>query len=89
VAFAVADRSRDIADLARVSLPHVLVGVIAHELAHLLMPRRGHSPSGILHARWRPDEFRVLPRHPFTGEEATEIRRSVAAMSGTAAHADN
>jgi hypothetical protein len=55
---------------------HVLAFVFAHELGHLLLPLTGHSPSGIMRAKWRVDEL-VIARTPyllFTAQQSQLMR---------------
>jgi len=40
-----------------VSLALLLSVALAHELGHVLMPDRGHSPDGIMRACWNGDDF--------------------------------
>lgn len=82
LAFVVADRTA--ATARRADLPHtrVLSSVMAHELAHLLMPARAHSRSGIMRPRWDPWEFAEKLRQPFSSDETRDIRLSVASLAG-------
>lgn len=89
VAFMVANRARRIATSARVTLPRVASSVIAHELAHLLMPNRPHSHDGIMKANWQPLDFRFAPSRAFSKAEAEIIRRGVARLGRESARADN
>jgi hypothetical protein len=83
VAFVVGDRTRDIADQERIAHSQVLAGVISHELAHLLMPKRSHSRKGVMRARWRPGEFGEIDRQQFSAAEASAIRQMVRVMGGS------
>ncbi|MGD0126093.1 MAG: hypothetical protein ABSF46_12080 [Terriglobia bacterium] len=61
--------------------PYEVLGpAIAHELGHLLLRRRGHSPSGIMRARWRREDYERAPlgAFKFTAEQARSIRAEVA-----------
>jgi hypothetical protein len=40
-----------------VSLALLLSCALAHELGHVLMPDRGHSPEGLMRACWKGDDF--------------------------------
>lgn len=84
IAFIVADRTERIAWRGQVDHPQVLAGVIAHELAHLLMPGRAHSRAGIMRPVWAPAEFKDARHRLFSDEEAGSIRRSVAGIAGVA-----
>jgi hypothetical protein len=80
VAFVLGERTRAVAVAGRVDHASVLAGVIAHELAHLLMPERSHSSFGVMRPHWTPDEFRTGWRRGFSPAEAASIRRSVTRM---------
>ena len=45
-----------------VSLALLLSCALAHELGHVLMPDRGHSPEGLMRACWRRDDFQDADR---------------------------
>ena len=89
VAFMVATRARRIATCARVTLPRVASSVIAHELAHLLMPSRPHSHDGIMKANWQPLDFRFAVSRTFSKAEAEILRRQVTRLGRDSARADN
>jgi hypothetical protein len=60
--------------------PYEVLGpAIAHELGHLLLRQQGHSPSGIMRARWRREDYERAPRGAFrfTTEQAQSIRAEV------------
>jgi len=53
--------------------PYEVLGpAIAHELGHVLLGQRGHSPSGIMRAHWRREDYERAPRGAFnfTAEQA-------------------
>ncbi len=79
--FIVADRTAATARRAGLAHPRVLSSVIAHELAHLLMPNRSHSRSGIMRPRWDPWEFAETLSHAFSTDEARDIRTTVARIA--------
>ena len=57
--------------------PYEVLGpAIAHELGHILLGQRGHSPSGIMRARWRREDYERAPRgaFKFTAEQAEQMR---------------
>jgi Zn-dependent protease with chaperone function len=83
VAFVFGDRARAIALAGGVEQSNVLAGVIAHELAHLLMPERSHSADGVMRADWNPGEFRRFHRQRFSDAEAVSIRQMVRMMGGS------
>ncbi|HMD85989.1 MAG TPA: hypothetical protein VKO18_14945 [Terriglobia bacterium] len=53
----------------------VLGPAIAHELGHLLLGQPGHSPTGIMRARWRREDYERAPRGAFnfTAEQARQM----------------
>jgi hypothetical protein len=73
IAFVFGDRVGSVADRAAVARSRVLALVIAHEIAHLLMPARSHSSDGLMRARWGPEQFRRLANQHFTREEVRDI----------------
>lgn len=81
VAFVVADRAERLALNGGIAPDLVLGGVMAHELAHLLLPGRPHSRTGLMRSRWMPRDFLDLQRHAFADEEVVLIRHSVAYLS--------
>jgi hypothetical protein len=85
VAYVVGERTRAIAAAGQADHCTVLAAVIAHELAHLLMPARSHSPSGVMRANWNPGEFRRFNRERFSVAEGDSIRQAVVALRGGAA----
>lgn len=89
VAFVVADRTTFIARCARLAHPRVISQVIAHELAHLLMPNRPHSRNGLMRANWDPVDFRSDGTRRFSRAEADIIRHSVAQITERVQQADN
>jgi hypothetical protein len=82
IAFVLGDRTREIAIHGRVDQASVLAGVIAHELAHLLMPERSHSRDGVMRPHWNPAEFRNVGRRQFSDAEAASIRQMVRGLRG-------
>ena len=54
----------------------VLGLVLAHEIGHLLIQTRGHSPVGIMHFPWSPKELGLANRNflIFTAKEAGAMR---------------
>ena len=68
--------------------PYEVLGpAIAHELGHLLLGQRGHSPKGIMRAHWSLEDYERAPlgAFRFTREQATVIRDEVAARTQLAA----
>ncbi len=81
IAYVVGDRTRLIARRGRVAQSSVLAGVIAHELAHLLMPARSHSNEGVMRANWDPPDFKYIDQERFSDVEAASIRQMARKMS--------
>jgi Zn-dependent protease with chaperone function len=82
IAYVFGDRTRIIAHEGRVDHQDVLAAVIAHEVAHLLIPERSHSRRGMMRAHWAPSEFRNIRMARFTEDEGSSIRQKVLAMVG-------
>jgi hypothetical protein len=63
--------------------PTLLGHVMAHELAHLLLPLESHSPEGLMRARWdRSDLERAQEgRLRFTTEQSRLIRSKVSELA--------
>lgn len=60
----------------QLDLPDILGYCIAHEIGHLLLPPRSHSPTGIMRARWREDDFKLMAtgRLLFTDHEVILLK---------------
>jgi len=69
-------RVRQDADEFGVTLDAVLGPTLAHEIGHLLLTSQGHSPNGIMRARWRREDYERAPRgaFAFTLKQAEMIR---------------
>jgi hypothetical protein len=63
----------------------VLGPAIAHEIGHLLLGQQGHSPTGIMRARWRREDYERAPQgaFKFTAEQAEQIRVEVSTRNRT------
>jgi len=73
-AFVFYDRILDATESRPVDREAVLGRVIAHEIGHLLLTRRGHERYGLM----SPDlDLDALSPHRFTGEEAGMIRSAL------------
>ena len=59
-----------------VSLALLLSCALAHELGHVLMPDRGHSPEGLMRACWKRDDFQDADRGQlrFNADQVAVIR---------------
>jgi hypothetical protein len=77
------DRVKEEAETTRGSLPGILGHAMAHELGHLLLRTSGHTPGGIMRARWTPDDLRLVAcgRLLFTPEQAQLIRAEVSSRT--------
>ena len=62
-----------------VSVDAVLAPTFAHEIGHLLLVAQGHSPSGIMRAHWRREDYERAPRgaFSFTARQAQSLRAEV------------
>ena len=63
-------------------LPYMLGRVMAHELAHLLLPQQGHSDFGLMRGEWRANDMDYssaaclgLPRNSVEFMEKEALRR--------------
>lgn len=79
-AFVLPDRTARIAWRAGVSHSRVLGVVIAHELAHLLLPNRPHARVGLTRGNWVPADFRDSRHWKFSADDAASIRASIAGL---------
>ena len=77
IAYVAGDRIREIAEAGRVAQSDVLAIVMAHELAHLLLPEGSHSSDGVMRANWQPTEFKHSQRRRFAAAEGSSIRQIV------------
>ncbi len=73
------DRVRYQADPAGVSVGLLLGHAIAHELGHVLLRTGGHVPTGIMRARWTPQDLHraACGQLLFTPHQAELIRNEV------------
>ena len=62
-----------------VSVHAVLAPTLAHEIGHLLLVAQGHSPSGIMRAHWRREDYERAPRAAFrfTSKQAQSLRAEI------------
>jgi hypothetical protein len=77
VAYALFDRIWRVARTSAADPADVLGLVIAHELAHLLMPYGSHSPIGLMRPTWDLRDFRNTDRRrfAFTRGQVDDMRR--------------
>jgi hypothetical protein len=76
IAYAIYDRVRVTAARAAMNEDDLLGFVMAHEIAHLMLPRGAHAETGLMRGRW---DVRDLQRTDvltlgFSPEQASEIR---------------
>ena len=79
IAYAIYDRVRDTAARAAMNEDDLLGFVIAHEIAHLMLPRGSHADGGLMRGHWNVRDFRqtdVLALE-FSPEQASEIRSTL------------
>lgn len=62
-----------------VKAPVILAHAIAHEIGHLLLRLRGHTPTGLMHGRWGAQELHkaVMGSLVFSTEQAAKMRAEV------------
>lgn len=95
VAYVLVDRVMITAKQEGVDAMSVLGLVIAHEIAHLMLPANAHSLTGLMRPRWSAREFRdgaSSPPFTFTDTQADLIRhrlRQGTASAMTAQQASN
>ena len=79
VAYVFYRRVRAEAERYAVSSAFVLACAMAHDLGHLLLPGHGHSPDGMMRARWSRDEFQRADQGTlrFSSEQALLLRASI------------
>lgn len=71
--------------------PLILGDVIAHEMGHLLLGTKSHSPSGIMCAKWDKDYLRLafMGHQLFTPQQAGVIRAEVSRRNQVEVAADH
>src|SRR5262245_22994544 len=79
IAYAIYPRVRSIALEMPASEGTLLGFVMAHEIGHLMLPRRSHSETGLMHSNWDIRELsRVdLQKLQFSEQQADRIRRTI------------
>lgn len=81
MAFVVVDRTERIAFHGQLFHWRVLGAVMAHEIAHLLLPRGAHARIGLMRPSWSAGDFAMPGRQTFSQKDATAIRQSVGALT--------
>jgi hypothetical protein len=97
IAYAIFDRVRDTAARAGMSEDDLLGFVMAHEIAHLMLPRGAHAETGLMRGHWNIRDFRQTDviSLGFSPQQASEIRstllhnRPTLAANGAAAGQSN
>jgi hypothetical protein len=87
IAYAIYDRVRDTAARAAMNEDDLLGFVMAHEIAHLMLPRGSHVEAGLMRGHWNVRDFQrtdVL-KLGFSPEQASGIRSTLLHNSPTLA----
>jgi hypothetical protein len=76
IAYAIYDRVRDTAARAAMNEDDLLGFVMAHEIAHLLLPPASHTQTGLMRGHWNVRDLQQTDvlKLGFSPEEATGIR---------------
>ena len=79
IAYAIYDRVRDTAARAAMSEEDLLGFVMAHEIAHLMLPRGAHVEAGLMRGHWNVRDFQQTDvlKLGFSAEQANEIRSTL------------
>lgn len=79
IAYAIYDRVRDTAARAAMNEDDLLGFVMAHEIAHLMLPRGSHADGGLMRGHWNVGDFRQtdVVKLEFSPEQAAEIRSTL------------
>jgi len=87
IAYAIYDRIRETAARAAMNQDDLLGFVIAHEIAHLLLPRGAHVESGLMRGHWNVRDFQQIDvlKLGFSPEQVSEIRSTLLRNSPTVA----
>lgn len=80
------NQCEDVTNKTQVSLNKVLAYAMAHELGHVLLRSREHSPTGLLRARWDKAAWRRAAAEGMAldREQARRMRRELARMESWA-----
>lgn len=87
VASVFCDSVREQAHPGGAGFAQILGHAMAHELGHILLRTSGHAPTGLMRARWSPEDLRraAWGQLCFTDGQAAVIRAEVAARAQLAA----
>lgn len=79
IAYAIYDRVRDTAARAALNEDDLLGFVMAHEIAHLMLPRGAHAETGLMRGHWNVRDFQQIDviRLGFSPQQASEIRSTL------------
>jgi hypothetical protein len=79
IAYAIYDRVRDTAARAAMSEDDLLGFVMAHEIAHLMLPRGAHTDGGLMRGHWDVRDFQRIDvlKLGFSPAQADEIRSTL------------
>jgi len=79
IAYAIYDRVRDTAARAAMNEDDLLGFVMAHEIAHLMLPRGAHAEGGLMRGHWDVRDFQHIDvlKLGFSPQQADEIRSTL------------
>jgi len=79
IAYAIYDRVRDTAARAAMNEDDLLGFVMAHEIAHLMLPRGAHAETGLMRGHWNVRDFRQtdVMSLGFSPQQASDIRSTL------------
>ena len=79
IAYAIYDRVRDTAARAAMNEDDLLGFVMAHEIAHLMLPRGAHQETGLMRGHWNVRDFQRIDVMTlgFSPQQAAEIRSTL------------
>jgi len=79
IAYAIYDRVRDTAARAAMNEDELLGFVIAHEIAHLMLPRGAHAETGLMRGHWNVRDFQQIDviKLGFSPQQASDIRSTL------------
>jgi hypothetical protein len=79
IAYVIFDRVRSIATASATHDGDILAFVMAHEIAHLLLPHGPQPSTGLMKSCWTVHDFRGLDvlKLGFSPQQASQIRRTI------------
>lgn len=79
IAYAIYDRVRDTAARAAMNEDDLLGFVMAHEIAHLMLPRGAHAEGGLMRGHWNVRDLQQTDvlKLGFSPEQASEMRSTL------------